>query len=109
MPVLSELLSSIKTQGSVYFCDKLDPPWEMAEKVNYSSAFHYVRRGQCWISFSGEDYLLGPGDLVFIGRGAIIFYLVQNRMKQLIELKVLIGRHIFCADILVFVTPFLRH
>jgi AraC-like DNA-binding protein len=69
MPVLSELLSSIKTQGSVYFCDKLDPPWEMAEKVNYSSAFHYVRRGQCWISFSGEDYLLGPGDLVFIGRG----------------------------------------
>jgi len=69
MPVLSEILSSIKTHGSVYFCDKLDPPWEMQEKVEYSSAFHYVRRGQCWVSFSGEDYLLGPGDLVFIGRG----------------------------------------
>ncbi|MFT7372050.1 MAG: AraC-like DNA-binding protein [Oleiphilaceae bacterium] len=69
MPVLSEILSSIKARGSVYFCDKLEPPWEMKEKVKYSSAFHYVRRGQCWVSFFGEDYLLGPGDLVFIGKG----------------------------------------
>jgi len=69
MPVLSEILSSIKTHGSVYFCDKLEPPWEMIEKMEYSAAFHYVRRGRCWISFAGENYLLGPGDLVFIGRG----------------------------------------
>jgi len=69
MPVLSEILSSIKTHGSVFFCDKLEPPWEMKEKLGYASAFHYVRRGRCWISFSGENYLLGPGDLVFIGRG----------------------------------------
>ncbi len=69
MPVLSEILSSIKTHGSVYFCDKLEAPWEMIEKMKYSAAFHYVRRGQCWISFAGESYLLGPGDLVFIGRG----------------------------------------
>jgi len=69
MPVLSEILSSIKAHGSVYFCDKLDAPWEMKEKERYPSAFHYVRRGQCWITFSGESYLLGPGDLVFIGRG----------------------------------------
>jgi len=69
MPVLSEILSSIKTHGSVYFCDKLEPPWEMVETLKYSAAFHYIRRGRCWVNFSGENILLGPGDLVFIGQG----------------------------------------
>jgi len=69
MPVLSEILSSIKAHGSVYFCDKLEPPWEMVERLDYDAAFHYVRRGSCWLEFAGSHTLLGPGDLVFIGRG----------------------------------------
>lgn len=69
MPVLSEILSSIKAHGSIYFCDKLDPPWHMEEKLRYAAAFHYVRSGRCWLGFDGNHTLLGPGDLVFIGRG----------------------------------------
>ena len=69
MPVLSEILSSIKTHGSVYFCDKLAPPWKMVEKSTYSAAFHYIRRGKCWIQYLDQNVLLEPGDLVFIGQG----------------------------------------
>lgn len=69
MPVLSEILSSIKTRGSVYFCDKLSPPWQAKGESTYPASFHYVRSGQCWIEFDSEYSLLGPGDLVFIGRG----------------------------------------
>ncbi|OUS23982.1 hypothetical protein A9Q99_25855 [Gammaproteobacteria bacterium 45_16_T64] len=69
MPVLSEILSSIKAKGSVYFCDKLDPPWKLVENMAFSAAFHYVRGGRCWIEFAGENFLLGPGDLAFVGRG----------------------------------------
>lgn len=69
MPVLSEILSSIKAQGSVYFCDKLAPPWQAAGQPDHPASFHYVRSGQCWIEFAGEHHLLGPGDLVFIGKG----------------------------------------
>lgn len=69
MPVLSEILSSVKAQGSVYFCDKLAPPWQTEGRSDHPASFHYVRSGQCWIEFEGEFYLLGPGDLVFIGKG----------------------------------------
>jgi len=69
MPVLSEILSSIRTSGSVYFCDKLSPPWEAQGQREHPASFHYLRSGQCWITFDGERRLLGPGDLVFIGRG----------------------------------------
>ncbi len=69
MPVLSEILSSIKTHGSVYFCDKLEPPWKMVEKSGYSATFHYIRRGKCWVQYLDQNILLEPGDLVFIGQG----------------------------------------
>lgn len=69
MEVLSDILSSIKAYGSIYFCDKLDPPWQLDERDRYQAAFHYVRAGQCWLHFEGEQHLLGPGDLVFVGQG----------------------------------------
>ncbi len=69
MDVLSEILSSIKASGSVYFCDRLESPWRMEKKSSAEASFHYVRRGQCWLEFNGEKTLLGPGDLVFIGKG----------------------------------------
>jgi len=78
----------------------------MQEKVKYSSAFHYVRGGQCWISFSGEDYLLGPGDLVFVGRGGDHILSSSNGAKYLTFMKV---QHIFYVVILVFVILSLHH
>jgi len=67
--VLSEILSSIKASGSIYFCDRLQPPWQAEGESSHAASFHYVRSGQCWVEFEGRYKLLGPGDLVFIGRG----------------------------------------
>lgn len=69
MPVLSEILSSIKIHGGVYFCDRLEPPWKIDQEVDYSAGFHYIRSGQCWVEFNGDYDLAGPGDLIFIGHG----------------------------------------
>jgi AraC-like DNA-binding protein len=69
MEVLSDILRSMRVQGSVYFCDYLEAPWSMDFKDTSSASFHLVRRGECWVMSGDLVKCLGPGDLVFIEPG----------------------------------------
>ncbi len=69
MEVLSDILRSMRVQGSVYFCDHLQAPWSMEFKDTTSASFHLVRRGECWVMSGDRTECLGPGDLVFIEPG----------------------------------------
>jgi AraC-like DNA-binding protein len=66
MEVLTDILKGLRTSGSVYFCDFLVPPWEMAYNDEPRAIFHLVRRGRCRIDVDGETHDLAPGDFVFI-------------------------------------------
>jgi AraC-like DNA-binding protein len=69
MEVLSDILRSMRVQGSVYFCDHLQSPWTMAFKDTETASFHLVRRGECWVMSDERSECLGPGDLVFVEPG----------------------------------------
>ena len=69
MEVLSDILRSMRVEGSVYFCDHLKAPWTKAFKDTTSASFHLVRRGECWVMSGDRLECLGPGDLVFIEPG----------------------------------------
>lgn len=69
MEVLSDILRSMRAQGSVYFCDKLIAPWSMDSVDTTSASFHLVRRGECWVTAGDVTERLGPGDLIFIEPG----------------------------------------
>ncbi len=69
MDVLSDILRSMRVEGSVYFCDHLQAPWSMEFEDTSSASFHLVRRGECWVMSGESTERLGPGDLVFIAPG----------------------------------------
>ena len=69
MEVLSDILRSMRVQGSVYFCDHLEAPWTMEFKDTKTASFHLVRRGECWVTSGDRTECLGPGDMVFIEPG----------------------------------------
>ena len=69
MEVLSDILRSMRVEGSVYFCDHLQAPWSMEFEDTSSASFHLVRRGECWVMSGERTECLGPGDLVFIEPG----------------------------------------
>ena len=69
MEVLSDILRSMRVQGSVYFCDHLEAPWSMDFTDTKTASFHLVRRGGCWVMSGDLTERLGPGDLAFIEPG----------------------------------------
>ena len=69
MEVLSDILRSMRAEGSVYFCDQLKAPWSMDFKDMTRASFHLVRRGECWVEAGDQTERLGPGDLIFIESG----------------------------------------
>ena len=69
MEVLSDILRGLRTAGSVYFCDFLSPPWELAYDEEPRAIFHLVRRGRCSIQVDDEEHHLAPGDFVFLAPG----------------------------------------
>ena len=48
MEVLSDILRSMRVEGSVYFCDHLDAPWSMVFEDTTAASLHLVRRGEDW-------------------------------------------------------------
>jgi AraC-like DNA-binding protein len=66
MEVLSDILKSMRVEGSVYFCDHLNAPWAMEFADQNHASFHLVRRGECWLTSRDLVERLGPGDLVFV-------------------------------------------
>ena len=69
MEVLSDILQSIRTSGSVYFCDHLLPPWELPYTGETRAMFHLVRRGRCKIEIADQTFTLETGDFVFFAPG----------------------------------------
>ncbi len=66
MEVLSDILRGIRASGSVYFCDLLSPPWELAYQDENRAMFHLLRSGLCRLEIAGETLDLETGDFVFI-------------------------------------------
>jgi AraC-like DNA-binding protein len=69
LEVLSEILRSMRVEGSVYFCDRLEAPWRKDFTDTATAAFHMIRRGECWATVGDQVSYLGPGDLIFLARG----------------------------------------
>lgn len=59
----------MRVTGSVYFCQRLESPWNLSFPGNEQANFHLVRRGGCWLVVGERVERLGPGDLVFSGPG----------------------------------------
>ena len=69
MEVLTDILRGLRTVGSVYFCDFLDPPWALDYQDESRAIFHFVRRGRAVVHVAGEAHDLAPGDFVFFAPG----------------------------------------
>ena len=69
MEVLSDILRSIRVEGSVYFCDQVKVPWVKEFKETVHANFHLIRRGTCWAKFGDRIEQLSTGDLIFLGPG----------------------------------------
>ena len=69
MEVLSDILRSMRVEGSVFFCDHVQAPWSMDLEDTSSASCHLVRRSECWVMSGERMECLGPGDLVFIEPG----------------------------------------
>ena len=67
MEILSDILQSLKVEGSVYFCSHVEPPWTKAFIDKETACFHLVRRGSCWVSVNDKVEQLSTGDLIFLG------------------------------------------
>lgn len=66
MEVLSDILKGLSATGSVYFCDRLVPPWEHPHVNENRAMFHLLRRGRCEFWIGDEKHTLDPGDFAFI-------------------------------------------
>lgn len=69
MEVLTDILRSMRVEGSVYFCDHLEHPWTKEFLNTTSAGFHMIRHGQCWVIANDQVERLVAGDLVFLGPG----------------------------------------
>jgi len=69
MEVLSDILRSMRVSGSVYFCDRLEAPWQRVFDEPTRATFHLVRRGECFLRSDGVEAHLNTGDFVFLEPG----------------------------------------
>ena len=67
--VLSDVLGSLRANGTVYFCDQLQAPWTKEYPGEEVASFHQLRRGSCWLTTEGEHFFMGPGDVMFLAPG----------------------------------------
>lgn len=73
MDTLSDVLSSLRLQGTLYFHTEFRPPWGVrVPRHRRVSRFHMVVRGTCWVRVVGEAdaVLLEAGDLILVTNGA---------------------------------------
>lgn len=71
MDILSDVLQSIRLEGSVFFRSALARPWGMTCPENDTPLFHIVLFGHCWLQTSAmrQAIRVEDGDIVLIPRG----------------------------------------
>lgn len=71
MDVLSDVLTSIRLGGGVYFRCEMSAPWGMAMPPTSAAEFHVVVRGNCWLRLPDHEdlILLQGGDVVAFPHG----------------------------------------
>ena len=68
--VLTETLSAIRVQSSVYCLSELRAPWGFRVDGANMAKFHVVLEGACWLEADGLDPVkLAEGDLVILAHG----------------------------------------
>jgi len=73
MDVLSDILSTLRFRGILYFSTEFHKPWGLrVPAFRRVARFHLVTRGNCWVSVAGlaDPVSLEPGDLVLVPHGA---------------------------------------
>lgn len=73
MDVLSDILRTLKVQGSLYFRTAFSPPWGVqVQRYGKVARFHLVTRGSCWVRVENveQPIYLERGDLIVIPHGA---------------------------------------
>lgn len=73
MDVLTDVLDSLRLQGTLYFSTELGRSWGIRVPAFESVArFHLLLRGSCWVEVTGsaEPLRLDAGDLALIPHGA---------------------------------------
>ena len=73
LDTLSEILTRLSVQGTLYFRTSFTPPWGVAVPAFENVArFHFAHKGDSWVRLpaTGERLLLAQGDLVIIPHGA---------------------------------------
>ncbi|KAB7614003.1 AraC family transcriptional regulator [Amylibacter sp. SFDW26] len=73
LDLLSDILTKISLQGTLYFRTAFTKPWGVAvPSFENVARFHYAHRGDCLISVDGVDEptLLAQGDLIIIPHGS---------------------------------------
>ena len=70
MDPLSDLLTTLRPSGAVFYGGRVRAPWGLALPAG-AAAFHAVLGGPCHVELEGGlgGALLGPGDLVLLPRG----------------------------------------
>lgn len=71
MDALSDIISSMRLRGEVYFRCELSAPWGMDIARTEVAEFHVVARGFCWLKMAGEEkpVFLQAGDVVVFPHG----------------------------------------
>ena len=64
--VLSDILATLRIKSDLYFCNVLEPPWQLDMPADGAAHFHVVRTGCCWFVRDSETIMLHEGDLVFV-------------------------------------------
>jgi AraC-like DNA-binding protein len=71
MDLLDDILGTLDLRGALYFRTDFSAPWSVrVPELRQAARFHLVVQGACHVTTDGQSFLLGPGDLILIPRGA---------------------------------------
>lgn len=71
MDVLTDVLTTLRLRGTVYFQADFGAPWGMDIKGGAVASFHLVVQGNCWLRGPGQEEIreLRKGDMVVLAHG----------------------------------------
>ncbi len=71
MDILSDILTTLRLRGTVYFEANFGAPWGMDLKGTGVANFHLITKGQCWYRYDGAPgaQLLEQGDVIVFPHG----------------------------------------